>query len=406
MQVLMVSPGYPPEMAYFTRALAATGARVLGLGDGPAGGLDPTAKAALSDYLQVKNLWDEEATVEAVRRWPAARGLDRVECLWEPGVLLAARLREALGLPGQDVAHAIPFRDKEAMKQVLDRAGIRTPRHARATSEREVREAAERIGFPVILKPIAGAGSADTHRCDDAAALEKALQATRHVPEVSVEEFIDGEEFTFDTICAGGRIQFENVSWYRPRPLIARQNEWVSSQTIALKDLSAPHLQGGIEMGRKVIRALEFGTGFTHMEWYLTHKGETVFGEIGGRPPGARSTDIMNYCTDDDVFAGWAEAVVRGGTSRAFRRQYNAAIIFKRAQGQGRIRRIAGLDAIRRDFGRWLLVEELLPIGAHRRNWLQTLLSDGWITLRHPDLATCMAMCDRVGSELQLYAAP
>ena len=41
----------------------------------------------------------------------------------------------------------------------------------------------------------------------------------RHVPEVSVEEFIDGEEFTFDTICAGGEILFENVMWYRPRPL-------------------------------------------------------------------------------------------------------------------------------------------------------------------------------------------
>lgn len=406
MKVLMISPGYPPEMALFTRALAATGARVLGLGDGPAGGLDPVAKAALTDYLQVKNLWDEAATVEAVRRWPAARGLDRVECLWEPGVILAARLREGLGVPGQDVAHAIPFRDKEAMKQVLDRAGIRTPRHARASSEGQVREAAERIGFPVILKPIAGAGSADTHRCDDRPALERALQATRHVTEVSVEEFIDGEEFTFDTICAGGRIQFENVSWYRPRPLIARQNEWVASQTIALKDLSAPRLQGGIAMGRKVIQALEFGTGFTHMEWYLTHKGETVFGEIGGRAPGARSTDIMNYCTDDDVFAGWAEAVVRGRTDRPFHRQYNAAIIFKRAQGQGYIRRIEGLETLRRDFGRWLVVEELLPVGAHRRNWLQTLISDGWIVVRHPDLATCLAMSDRVGTDLQLYASP
>jgi hypothetical protein len=406
MQVLMLSPGYPPEMALFTRALAQTGARVLGLGDSPLGAMDPVARAALSDYLQVGNLWDEAATVEAVRRWPAARGLDRVECLWEPGVILAARLREALGLPGQDVAHAIPFRDKEAMKQVLDRAGVRTPRHRRARTEGEVRAAAEAIGFPIIVKPIAGAGSADTHRVDDAAGLEAVLRQVRHVTEVSVEEFIDGEEFTFDTICAGGRIQFENVSWYRPRPLVARQHEWVSSQTIALKDLSAPHLQGGIAMGRRVLQALEFGTGFTHMEWYLTAKGEAVFGEIGGRPPGARSTDIMNYCTDDDVFAGWAEAVVHGGTRRPFRRQYNASIVFKRAQGQGRIRRIEGAERLRADFGRWLVVEELLPLGAWRRNWLQTLLSDGWWVVRHPDLATCVAMSDRIGTELQLYAAP
>ena len=90
-------------------------------------GLDPIAKSALSDYLQVRNLWDEQATLQAVRDWPAARRLDRVECLWEPGVILAARLREGLGLPGQSVARAIPFRDKESMKQVLDKAGVRTP---------------------------------------------------------------------------------------------------------------------------------------------------------------------------------------------------------------------------------------------------------------------------------------
>ena len=164
MQVLMIAPGYPQEMPLFTRALAQVGARVVGLGDSPPGGLDPVARASLSDYLQVKSLWDEAAVVEAVKAWPGARGCERVECLWEPGVILAARLREALGLPGQDVAHAVPFRDKESMKQVLDRAGVRTPRHVRAHTESEVRAAAERIGYPIIVKPIAGAGDRKSTR--------------------------------------------------------------------------------------------------------------------------------------------------------------------------------------------------------------------------------------------------
>ena len=77
---------------------------------------------------------------------------------------------------------------------------------ASETTVAGVYAAVERIGFPVILKPIAGAGSADTHRVDSYAELAEVLPAMRHVPEVSVEEFVDGEEFTYDTICAGGEV--------------------------------------------------------------------------------------------------------------------------------------------------------------------------------------------------------
>ena len=64
------------------------------------------------------------------------------------------------------VEQTLPFRDKELMKQVLDAAGIRTPRHASSATVAGIYEAAERIGYPLIIKPIAGAGSADTYRVD------------------------------------------------------------------------------------------------------------------------------------------------------------------------------------------------------------------------------------------------
>src|SRR5690606_6445818 len=115
----------------------------------------------------------------------------------------------------------------ERMKQVLDAAGIRTPRHFAAESVAECWQAAERTGFPLIIKPIAGAGSADTYRIDGPDALRAVLPRLRHVPRVSVEEFIDGEEYTFDTITIDGRIAYFNIAWYRPRPLVARSHEWI-----------------------------------------------------------------------------------------------------------------------------------------------------------------------------------
>jgi hypothetical protein len=404
MKVLFLSPGYPPEMPYFVRGLASVGATVLGIGDGSPGALPEMTRKHLADYLQLPSLWNEEATIAALRAWPAARGLDRVECLWEPGMILAAQIREALGLPGMTVAETNPFRDKEDMKRVLDAAGIRTPRHARAHTESEVRAAAERLGYPLIIKPIAGAGSADTFRVDGPEELGGALGRTRHVPEMSVEEFIDGEEFTFDTICAGGHILYRNISWYRPRPLIARQHEWVSSQTIALRDIEVPHLAGGAAMGDAVIQALGFRDGFTHMEWFLKADGEAVFGEIGARPPGARSTEIMNYSCDFDSWAAWAEAVVHGRISQDTDKRYNAAMIFKRARGEGRIQRIEGLERLLAEFGEHIVSVDLLPVGTPRRNWKQTLTSDGWIMLRHPSLAATVEMADRVATDLRMIA--
>ncbi len=405
MNVVMIAPAYPWEMTLFTRGLARVGAKVLGVGDTPAAGLSPMVKESLAAYLHVPSLWDEEAVIEAVRRHPAARSLDLVECLWEPGMILAARLRERLGLPGMTVAETVPFRDKGRMKQVLDAAGIRTPRHFRAASTREVRAAAERIGFPLIVKPIAGAGSKDTHRVDDDAELEQVIAKVRHVEEVSVEEYIEGEEHTFDTICADGEIRYFNLAWYRPRPLLQRTVEWISPMTVTLRDVFRDDLAPGREMGQAVLEALGFKTGFTHMEWFLKPDGEAVFGEIGARPPGARSTELMNYGCDIDVFTGWAEAVCHRRFSQKVVRRYNSAVIFKRAQGQGRIQRIEGLERLLGRFGEAIVSVDLLPIGSPRRNWLQTLLSDGHVILRHPHLPTCIEMADTVAEELQLYAA-
>ena len=404
MNVLMISPGYPPEMPYFTRALAWAGARVLGVSDQPEDSLPREARANLTAYLKVPSLLDEDAVIDAVRRWTSPVSVDKVECLWEPGMLLAARLRETLGVAGMTVEETLPFRDKDRMKQVLAAAGIRTPRHARATTADECRDAARRIGFPLILKPIAGAGSADTYRVDDGAQLEETLPRLGHLPEVNVEEFIEGEEFTFDTVCVGGRVAYFSITMYRPHPLIARTVEWVSPQIVMLRDVEADEYAAGREMGRAVLRALNFQTGFTHMEWFRKPDGEAVFGEIACRPPGARSVDVMNYASDTDLFAGWAEAVVRGEFTQKVERRYNAVIIYKRAQGEGHIRRVEGLERLLSKYGEHIVLIDLVPVGAHRRDWRQTLLSDGYLIIRHPDLRRALEIADAVGTDLQLYA--
>ncbi len=401
----MISPGYPAEMALFTRGLARAGAEVIGLGDQAQSALPEAARSALSHYVQVGELAADDHVAATVRDLARQVRIDQVECLWEPYMVLAARLREELGLPGLTVAQTLPFRDKERMKLLVDAAGLRTPWHVDAATVADVWAAAERIGYPLIVKPVDGAGSADTYRADSAGELDAILPMVRHVPRVSVEEFIEAEEFTYDTICAGGQVLVENICQYHPRPLVTKIHEWVSPITMALRDLDDPQLANGRELGHAVLKALGFTDGFTHMEWYRKADGEVVFGEIGARPPGARTVDVMNYATDSDLFDAWAEAVTIGRISRPVIRRYNAASIFKRAQGTGRITHYEGLDRLLAEYGEYVAAVDLLPPGAPRRDWRATLIADGMVIVRHPELPPALEMARRFASDLHLYAS-
>lgn len=391
-------------MQQYTRGLAEVGAEVYGVGDQPAAALSPSLKQHLADYLQVPRMMDEDDLIPRVHAWLRGRSVDRVLTNWEPLVICAARLRERFGVPGMSVDTVRGFRDKQLMKERVAAAGLRVPRSERVRTASETRTAASRMGYPMILKPIAGAGSADTYKVEDAAELERALDAMGHVTEASAEEFIEGEEFTFDTVSIGGRPAFMNVAQYLPKPLIARTNEWISPVIITVRDLAHPKYAKGIELGKSVLGALNMGEGFTHMEWFLKPDGDVVFGEIGCRPGGAHLVDQMNYTCDIDLFREWARVACWGHFEAPTTRKYNVAIVFKRAKGQGRVTRIEGLVEYLRRNGEYVVEDKLLRPGTHRRDWKQTLVSDGFLIVRHPDWERTKELAFEAATDITMYA--
>ena len=404
MRVVFLAPIYPPEMIEYTRGLAEVGAKVFGVGDTPREALPARVKPYLHDYLQVPRIMAEDDVMDRVTNWLRGKSIDRVVANWEPLVILAARLRERWGMPGMSVDAVRGFRDKQLMKERVAAAGLRVPRSRRVRTETETRAAAEEFGYPLIVKPIAGAGSADTYKAENAKELDEILLKMRGVGEASCEEYIDGEEFTFDTVCIGGKPAYENVAQYLPKPIEMRSLEWVSPVIITVRDMKLAKIQGGIALGRKVLGALGMGDGFTHMEWFLTPKGEAVFGEIGCRPGGAHIVDQMNYTSDIDLFREWARVVCWGTFEADATRKYNAGIVFKRARGQGKITRIEGLTEWLRMCGDAVVEEKLLRPGTPRRNWKHTLLSDGHVLVRHPDWETAYRMSFAAADDIKMFA--
>ena len=406
MDVVFLNPSFPSEMQDFCRALAQVGAGVIAVGEGPFEAQSEKVRRAVSAWIQVPRLLDEDDLVARVAARLEGRSIDRVETCWEPLVMAAARLREELGAPGMDTERVVGFRDKQVMKDRLTAAGLRVPASVRVRTVTEVQAAAAEIGFPLILKPIAGAGSADTYRVNDRADLDRAVEAMAHVEEASCEEFIEGREFTYDTICVDGQPVFENVSQYLPRPLAARTDHDCSPIILTYRDLTRPELAEGVEFGRRCLAALGMGSGFTHMEWYRTSAGEVVFGEIGCRPGGARLVDQMNFGSDADHFVTWANAVCHGRREDPPPKKFCTAIVFKRAHGEGTIRSVEGLDDFLRRHGEHVAMEELLKPGQHRRDWRQTLLSDGAVIVRHPDPEVTLRLAREVGEHVHLHASP
>src|SRR5947207_5779727 len=404
MRVVFLAPAYPPEMIQYTRGLAEVGAEVYGVGDTPREAVPREVKPHLYDYLQVPRILDENDVIDRVSTWLKGKSIDRALANWEVLVMLAARLRERWGLPGMSPDTVRGFRDKEIMKERVRAAGLRVPGSRRVRTEREVREAAEEIGFPLILKPIAGAGSADTYQVRSQAELETTIPKMRGVKEASCEEYVEGEEFTFDTVCIGGKPAYENIAQYLPKPIEARSLEWVSPVIITVRDMYQPRLAPGVQLARNVLGALGMGDGFTHMEWFLTPRGEAIFGEIGCRPGGAHLVDQMNYTSDIDLFREWARVVCWKKFEAPVERKYNVGIVFKRAQGQGRVTRIEGLGEWLREAGPWAVEEKLLRPGTMRRNWKNTLLSDGHLIVRHPEWSEAHRLSFAAATGIRMYA--
>jgi hypothetical protein len=128
-----------------------------------------------------------------------------------------------------------------------------------------------------------------------------------------------------------------------------------------------------------------------------------VFGEIGARPPGVRVVDMMNYATDGDTYVGWANAVVHGRMD-PLEHRYNVGSICKRAHGSGHVTAIQGLQELLLEYGSDVVIVDLLPVGAHRRDWRATTIGDGIVIVRHPELQRVIEMTERFSSELHLHA--
>lgn len=405
MNIVFVEPHFPRNQREFVRALAESGANVLGVGETPADYLDDELKSWMGHYEQVRSVTDVEAMTEVVRRLQGMVWVDRLEATIEAHTMPAAVVREATGIPGTSVHTTWLCRDKPSMKEALRQVGVPTAASTAASSVEEVRAFAARVGYPLILKPRDGAGAAGTSKVEDDSQLEAALaQFGPGTTSIAVEEFIEGHEGFYDTICVDGRPQVDFACHYFPGVLEAMRTRWISPTYITTNRIDGGGLYHEIrEMGQKVISALGIGTSATHMEWFHGPKG-LKFSEIGARPPGVGCYDLYSAANDMDSYRAWADAIVHGHVFTRPSRSHSAAIIALRPDRDGTITGYSGLEDVENRLGRWIIDAHLPPVGTPTQPVEAGYMANAYIRMRHPDYDVLRSMLDNVGQAVQVHA--
>lgn len=315
MNFIFISPNYPEHYWNFTKRLKDRGVNVLGIGDAPWDSLSEECRNSLCSYRQVHSLGDYEAVYRAVAAFAAEHGrIDYVESLNEYWLELDARLREDFNVKtGPHMRDVRRMTLKSRMKEVYEKAGVKTARWNLPRTLSQALEFAEAVHYPVILKPDRGVGATNTYKVKDKAQLEETWKILPAGIRYIEEEYIPGHIITFDGICDS-----------RSHILVATSsNQPVAPLEVLLSDCDVishcePVPEDLKEAGEKVLRLFGVRNRFFHFEFFrldetmarIGNKGD-IFGlEVNMRAPGGNIPDQMNWAMDADVYTIWADSIL------------------------------------------------------------------------------------------------
>lgn len=245
--------------------------------------------------------------------------IDAIATLWEGAMVAAGFLRDLLDLPGQRTGEAVRFTDKAVMKSCLAAAGVPVAPHRVVHTAVEVPAAAAELGgFPVVVKPLTGFGSTNTHVVRNEADLDRmereiftrrleasaffrtepAFKALDEQGGFVVERFVEiRHEYHCDAFWAGGDSVYQIPGRYNVPPLRGMGGMLGS----VLLDPCTEEGAEVAELAERAGRALGIRDGFTHAEVYLDSAGRWLLGEIAARPGGGGIQHALKHAYHLDV---------------------------------------------------------------------------------------------------------
>jgi biotin carboxylase len=378
--VVFVAPYAMTATLRFVRAVAGVpGTNVVVISSDPQSAFDA---AAIAGHWQLTDCMDVDALTAAVAEvGDRIGGVDRLLGILENLQVQLGAVRERLGIIGVGREVAENFRDKARMKAVFEAAGVPCARSKRVASADDAVAFANEVGYPFVAKPLAGAGARNTFRVDSEDRLAEWLAAAPPIAaqQMLLEEFVTGQEHSFDSVLIDGELVWHSISRYLPSPLDVLEHPWI--QWCVLLPREIDDQDDIVATATRALRALGLRDGLSHMEWFRRSDGSAAVSEVGARPPGSQFMTLMSYAHDTDLYTSWARLAIDGTFDRPSR-AYACGGAYLRAQGAGRsIVAIDGLDRVS-ESTRSRVVEVRLPPPQATPTGLYD--GDGYVVVRDP----------------------
>ena len=262
----------------------------------------------------------DASSIADVARAVAGTTLAGIVTSSEYFVAVTARAAGRLGLPGADPGALERCRDKRRQRLALEGAGVPVPAWAACASPQAATEAAEAIGFPVVVKPADGTGSRGVRLCCGPAEVlshSAGLLAAGHdergrptVPAVLVEEYVAGPEVSLETFGRqvvglvakhlGALPSFVECGHDFP----AGPSDLIAASSSSAPGAAAERL-GACALA--AVDALGLGFGPAHTELRLGSRGPVVI-EVNPRLAGGHIPTLVRLATGLDLVGATVDA--------------------------------------------------------------------------------------------------
>jgi hypothetical protein len=253
---------------------------------------------------------DEGASLHPILRAAESRPFDGVLAVGDRPATLAARVAEALSIPGNLPAAADATRNKRVMRERFAAAGLVTPWFVEL-AEDERTPSQSSIRYPAVVKPLGLSGSRGVIRVNTPEELQQAISRVRGLlarPSVRaqrsgvdhqllLEGYIDGREYAVEGVVTGGTLRVLAV-FDKPDPLDGPFFE----ETIYVTPSAAPSevLHDIAATTQRAITALGLVHGPVHAECRAGSQGVVML-EVAARPIGGLCSKVLRFRDCDRI---------------------------------------------------------------------------------------------------------